>query len=335
LAQTEFTWRDGERRIHFRAGVISDSPELLADAGWGAYELLTTERAIGNAPVALAEDAVGVHHVPPGPIDEVAARVIEDVSAPALVALGGGRAIDTAKAIAAVREGRVAALPTTLSGAEMTALHRFPVGSHSARGFLRPEIVLADPPVMTTLPERRLRASAMNALSHGADSLATPLANPVAELAALRGAGLIARALDAERPGRDPATLALGSILCAYALDSARFGLHHVVCQSLVRTLRIPHAETNATMLPHTMEAMIPRAGPQMTALARALRCRRADMGTRLEELGGGPRQLRELGGERAGIEAAVKVVLARPELAMTPDPPGAAEVRELIERAW
>ena len=88
-------------------------------------------------------------------------------------------------------------------------------------------------------------------------------------------------------------------------------------------------------MLPHTMAAMVPRAGPQMTALARALRCRRADLGTRLEALGGGPRRLRELGAERAGIEAAVKVVLARPELAMTPDPPDAAEVRELIERAW
>ena len=33
---------------------------------------------------------------------------------------------------------------------------------------------------MTGLPEERLRASAMNALAHGADSLYTPLANPVA-----------------------------------------------------------------------------------------------------------------------------------------------------------
>ena len=87
----------------------------------------------------------------------------------------------------------------------------------------------------------------------------------------MRGAGLIARALDIRRADRDPATLALGSILCGYAIDSALFGLHHVICQSLVRVLRTPHAETNAAMLPVVVEALIPRAGPQMTSLARAL----------------------------------------------------------------
>ncbi|MQA75445.1 MAG: iron-containing alcohol dehydrogenase [Solirubrobacterales bacterium] len=335
LTATEFTWRDGERTIHFRAGVIADSPEIIAGAGWDDYELLTTERAIGNASVALAEDAVAVHHVPPGPINEVAGRVIDDVSTPSLVALGGGRVIDAAKAIAAVRGGRVAALPTTLSGAEMTAIHRLPEGAEAPGGLIRPEIVLADPPVMTTLPEQRLRASAMNALAHGADSLSTPFANPVAELAALRGASLIARALDAERARRDPAALALGSILGAYAIDSARFALHHVVSQTLVRTLRLPHAETNATMLPLTMAALIPRAGPQMTALARALRCKRAALAARIEELGGGPRRLSELGAERDGIDEAVAAMLARPELALTPEPPDAGELRGLVEAAW
>ena len=63
-------------------------------------------------------------------------------------------------------------------------------------------IVPSDPPLMTGLPEDRLRASAMNALAHGADSLYTPLSNPVAELAALRGARLIATALDTPRDYR-------------------------------------------------------------------------------------------------------------------------------------
>ena len=54
---------------------------------------------------------------------------------------------------------------------------------------------------MTSAPEPALRASSMNALAHGADSLYTPFANPVAEMAALRGGGLIAAALD-EAPRR-------------------------------------------------------------------------------------------------------------------------------------
>ena len=89
----------------------------------------------------------------------------------------------------------------------------------------------------------------MNALAHGADSLYTPLSNPVATMAAPR-AGLLAKALDTDRAKRDPAQLALGATLCAYAMDSAMFALHHVVAQTLVRTFRIPHAETNAAMLP-------------------------------------------------------------------------------------
>ena len=74
----------------------------------------------------------------------------------------------------------------------------------------------------------------MNALAHGAESLYTPLANPVATMAALRGAELLAGALDHPAEERDRAALALGSLLCAYALDSAGFALHHVVCQTLV-----------------------------------------------------------------------------------------------------
>jgi alcohol dehydrogenase class IV len=334
VSEKEFTWRDGERTIHFRAGVVADSPEILAGHGFTDYELLTTDRAMGSASRGLAEDSACFHHVPPGPVNEVAARMIADVGDRDLVALGGGRVIDVAKAIAAVRASRVAALPTTLSGAEMTRIHRLPEG-HEADGLVRPEVVIADPPLMVGLAEERLRASAMNALAHGADSLYTPLANPVSEITALRGAALIAKALDTGRAKRDPAKLALGSILCAYALDSALFGLHHVICQTLVRELRIPHAETNATMLPRVLEALRPRAGKQMTALARALGTKQAELAKRVEELGGGPRRLSELGPERDRLSDAITAIMARPELQMTPDVPGEREIRDLIESAW
>ena len=336
MSENEFTWRDDQRTVYFRAGVIADSPEIIAAHGFDEYELLTTERAMGAAPIDLAEEAACFHHVPPGPVNEIAARMIEDVGDGDLVALGGGRVIDVAKAIAAVRGVRVAALPTTLSGAEMTRIHRLSEGWDAPHGLTRPEVVLADPPVMTTMAEQRLRASAMNALGHAADSLYTPLASPPSELIGLRGASLIAKALDKPPAKRDPAALALGSILSGYAIDSALFGLHHVVCQTLVRTLRIPHAETNATMLPHTMAVLGERAPKQMTALARALGTKREGLFERLVELGGGPRELSELGdATREDVGDAVKAILARPELQMTPNPPGEAEIRSLIEQAW
>jgi maleylacetate reductase len=333
-AQREFEWRDGERTIRFRPGILEEAGELVASHEWEPYELLTTQRALNSAPVELPEQAEVVHYVPPGPVNEVAGELFGDVQASSLVALGGGRVIDVSKAIAAVREGRVAAIPTTLSGAEMTRIHRLPDGQ-DAPALIRPTLVIADPDQMTTLPEDRLRASAMNALAHGAEPLYTPLANPVASLATLRGATLMARALDAKPSERDRAALALGSILCAYALDSAGFALHHVVCQTLVRTLGIPHAETNATMLPHTMEAMRDRAPAAITALARALGTPKTRLGERITELGGGKRRLSKLGAKKGAVREAVKGILARPELQLTPDPPDAKELRAIIDAAW
>jgi alcohol dehydrogenase class IV len=124
-------------------------------------------------------------------------------------------------------------------------------------------------------------------------------------------------------------------VLCGYAIDSALFSLHHVVCQSLVRALRIPHAETNATMLPRTMAALRPRAPDAIRDLARAVGTKIAELEARLTELGGGPRRLTDYDPDPDGIDPAVKAILARPELRFTPDPPDEAEIRELIESAW
>src|SRR5262249_46704979 len=163
------------------------------------------------------------------------------------------------------------AIPTTLSGAEMTGIHRLPAGAEQrVSGLVRPALVLADPEAMTGLPEASLRASAMNALAHAADSLYTPFANPVSEMTALRGAGLSACWWEEGREGRARGALALGAILGGYAIDSALFGLHHVVCQTLVRVCGSPHAETNAAILPRAMALMVPRAPAALRSLAGA-----------------------------------------------------------------
>jgi alcohol dehydrogenase class IV len=334
--ERDFTWRDAERTIVFRAGALADSPEILGGGIWERFELLTTTRALGAAPVELAERATVVHQVEPGEVPYVSAAIIDKVRNPTLVALGGGRVIDTAKAVAAVRGGRVCAIPTTLSGAEMTSGHRLPAGREGqAPHRVRPVLVIGDPFEMTTLDDRRLRASAMNALAHGAEALYVPAANPVASLAALRGAELIATALD-QRPGeRDRTGLALGALLCAYALGETGFALHHIVCQTLVRMLGTPHAETNATMLPRTMDMMRPRAPEEIGALAGAVGAEPDDIRRRIESLGGGPHRLRDLGASPDRLESARNAILQREELSNTPDPPGPEELGRLLEDAW
>lgn len=334
LNERDFSWRDGERFTIFRPGLLAALPEALAGQGWERFELLSTPRALASAPDALAGTAAAVHEVPPGPVTETAASLLDAASAGSLVALGGGRVIDTAKAIAAVRGGRVAAVPTTLSGAEMTRIHRLPPG-HEQAALVRPALVLADPEAMTSQPEDALRASAINALAHGAEPLYTPLANPVATMAALRGAELIAGALDSPRESRDRPALALGALLCAYALDSAHLGMHHVICQSLVRVMRIPHAPTYAALLPRTMEAMRGRAPDAVAALAAAIGTGAERIGERIEDLAGRRRGLAELGADRARLDEALEAMLARPDLAFTPDAPDRDELRTLVESAW
>ena len=88
----------------------------------------------------------------------------------------------------------MAAIPTTLSGAELTAFHRTPAGVEGAH-MVRPSLVVADPLLMASQPATELAASAMNALAHGMEALYTPLANPVAERGrpARRGADRLRR----------------------------------------------------------------------------------------------------------------------------------------------
>jgi maleylacetate reductase len=330
-----FLWRDAGRVIVFGEGVIADAPRLLDEHGFAGWELLTTERALAGHG-HLADSAETVHLVPPGQVPGAAGRLLESVGGRHLLAFGGGRVIDAAKAVAAVGGAEVAAAPTTLSGAEMTAIHRLPAGAEArARGLVRPRLVLAEPAAMTGLPEARLRASALNALAHGADSLYAPFANPVSRMTALRGAELIADGLDRPRGERDRGAPALGASLCGYAIDSGGFALHHVVCQTLVRVCGSPHAETNAAVLPPAMAFMAPRAPEQISALAVALGCPPERIERRIRELGGNPRGLGEVGAERASLGKAVDAMLERTELGFTPGAPDRAELLDLVERAW
>ena len=294
-----FTWHDGERTIVYGPG----APDQAAAYGFADAEVLTTTRERARLP-ALFTGAV--YEIPPGQVPDLAGELLDRVQDLRLVAWGGGRVIDTAKALASARGGLVCAVPTTLSGAEMSSGHR-QIPGFEQEPHLRPALVLADPALMTSLPEPALRASAMNAMAHAAEALYTRGANPVASMAALRGAALLA--------GEDRA---LGSILAGYALDSAGLALHHIVCQTTVRILGTPHAQTNACMLPHTMAFMRDRATPQLRELSVALGTDLDGLPVRLDELGGHARV--ELPADRLGDVA--EAALRRDDLARTPGGP-------------
>ncbi|CAA9503843.1 MAG: hypothetical protein AVDCRST_MAG45-1474 [uncultured Solirubrobacterales bacterium] len=335
--ERDFSWRDGERLIRFGAGALGEAPELLRHNGFGDYVLLSTPRALDSAcaAAALADGAAVVLEVPPGPVPDAAAAVRTEVDGRALVALGGGRVIDSAKAVAAVDGLRCAGIPTTLSGAELTAIHRVPAGAETPRDALvRPALAIADPELLASAPMVALTATAMNALAHGAEALYGPGANPASELVALRGAALIAAGLEAGEPERE--SLALGALLCAWAIDAAGLGLHHALSQTIVRRTGAAHAETNAVVLPAVLGHLAPHAPGELGRLAVALGADEADpalASERARTLAGGAQVagLSALGVREDELEAVVGEVLRRPELARTPGAPGAEAIRALI----
>ena len=326
-----FDWRDGERTIHFGRGRAGQAVELVGGPG---FTLVTTARAQASVP-ALAEAAGEVVHARAGLVDEVAAELL---GAPGdrFVALGGGRVIDVAKALAAARRreqpaARSMAVPTTLSGAEMTWVHRHAAGVAADTPRARPAVVVCDPALAASQPEGELAASALNALGHAAEAPLTTLANPVASLAAFEAARLIAVGFSADRTDRD--ALALGALLGGYAIDSAWYGLHHVLSQTLVRTCGIAHGAANAIMLQHTVGALARRDAHGGKRLSEALggdaaafvreTCARTGA-TRLSELGVGAGQL----------DACADAAAARAELDNTPPRADREEIRALYEAA-
>ena len=326
---------DDRRRLLLYDGPLTDPVGALTQSGWQEFALFSTERALAGA-ADLVEAAERIHLVPDGRVDEVAAALAHEAGSDRVVALGGGRVIDTAKAVASVTGAEVAAIPTTLSGAPITGFHRLPAGWETeVSGFARPLLVLGYSEPMTSAPEPQLRATAMNALAHGAESLYTPLADPISREAALRGAELIANALDQERASRDRSALALGAILGAIAVDRTGIAIHHVLGQTAVRVLGTPHAETYAALLPHTMEEMRGRAPEQIGALAAALGAEPDRIRERIAALAG-DRHLGELGADRDRIGEVLDGAMARPELArMTPGEVSRTDLEAILEAAW
>jgi maleylacetate reductase len=316
LTAESFTMRDGERTIRFAEGSAAEAPDLLGRHGFSDYTLLTTPRAAGSAPLEPAATL----EVPPGFVDQISAALLPDAGERPLVALGGGRVVDTAKAIGGVTGAPVAAIPTTLSGAELTPFHRTPAGVEGAR-LVRPSLVIADPLLMASQREPQLWASAANALAHGMEALYTPLANPVSSMAALRAAALLAT--------DDRESLALGAVLAGYASGSTGIAVHHALCQTLVREAGTPHAETNAVMLPHSARLMERRAPEALGAFREALPVELDALAAR-----SGHTRLASLGVGEQQLPGVAETVAAHPYSANTPDPPGPDELLAVLRAA-
>lgn len=115
-------------------------------------------------------------------------------SADGLVALGGGSAIDTAKAVSSETGLPIVSIPTTYSGAEWTQGFgmRDPEAGIKRRGEgARTVAIVYEPALTLDLPPADTAGSAMNALAHCAEGLYGAVRTEETDRAALAGAQLI------------------------------------------------------------------------------------------------------------------------------------------------
>ena len=319
---------EGDRTIVFGPGAVDTGAELV---GTG-YTLLTTPRAAAAVPSAV-QRAAAVVEVPSGLVEAVSGDLLGRTGAGPLVALGGGRVIDVAKALAAAEAPRaVTAIPTTLSGAEMTRVHRHARGVSADVARVRPATVLNDPGLSASQPADQLAASSANALGHALVAVLSRRSSPLSGPVAVRAVHHLAAGWRGSDPIREE--IALGALLAGWAVDHTGLGLHHVLAQTAVRTAGLPHATANAALLPETIAACRRRsaqavasldeaAGGPLEDLARALRARAGADGRDA------------FGSDGALLLRSVEAAAGRPELDAIPPRPDAAELRALLAAAF
>lgn len=314
-----FRHADGERTIVFGEGALAAAEELLGEG----YMLLTTRRARAQAPAA-GERAGEVIEVPPGLVEVVAAGLRGAVRGERLVALGGGRVIDVAKALAAADGPRtVAAIPTSLSAAEMTGVHRHAAGVPAGTPRVRPRVVVNDPALSASQPSQPLAASTANALGHATVALVSDRSTPLAGAVAHEAISHLVAGWATPEPDRP--RLALGALLAGWAVDHSGLGPHHALAQTAARTASIPHAQANAAILPASVAALRRRRADALDRLDAAL-------GLPLEAFAGTLRDRAGVDGlgDAALLDSMVDTAAAREELGRVAPAPDRDELRAI-----
>jgi alcohol dehydrogenase class IV len=229
-----------------------------------------------SLPMAGEVDEVRMHV--PIEVASAARRRAAETGADLLLAIGGGSATGTAKAVAMTSGLPIVALPTTYAGSEVTPVWGLTENGRKTTGVderVLPRTVVYDPSLTVGLPVGMSIASGLNALAHCVDALWAPRVNPVDTALALEAARALFEGLP--RVHDDPAGIEgrssalYGAYLAALAFAGAGSGLHHKICHVLGGAYDLPHAQTHAVVLPHVLAFNAPAAPAAVARLARAL----------------------------------------------------------------
>ena len=255
--------------------------------------------------VALTTDVHGEPSVEQ--IDKATAEVVSilNSSKTSVIAIGGGSAIDTAKAIAAMAvnakgasvrdflEGvgtgaaikkeplPIIAIPTTAgTGAEATKNAVISVSEPFVKKSLRhknmmPKVALVDPELTMFCSPAVTAASGIDALTQLIESFISRKAKPIPQALAIEGLGLIWNSLEAaykEPQNRDAREkVSHAALLSGMCLANSGLGMAHGVAAALGAEHRVAHGIACGCMLPIALKVNKQESMAELSALANFL----------------------------------------------------------------
>ena len=194
-----------------------------------------------------------------------------------VVALGGGSAMDCAKAMAYFAKGsyKLVAIPTTSgSGSEVTD---FAILTHDkvkhplVDPSLRPDAAILDSDFLLELPQNLIADSGFDVLSHALEACVAKGGGSLSRLYAREAFSSAFGALPASYAGQKEVRLKvhLAATMAGIAFTESGLGLCHALSHSLGGMFHVPHGRLNAILLPAVVSCNAHAAGKQYAEMAR------------------------------------------------------------------
>lgn len=264
---SSFKYSGNAAQVIFGNGALSKLADVAKDLGVQRLLILSTPFQESEA-LRLADElgalSVGIFakaamHTPVA-TTELAMQAYLETGADCVLSYGGGSTIGLGKAIAHRNNTPQIVVATTYAGSEVT-----PILGQTENGIkttlrgpqILPEVVIYDPELTLGLPVKMSITSGLNAMAHAFEALYARDQNPISSMMALEGIRALKTALPAivNDPGNLEARgdALYGSWLCGTVLGNVGMALHHKLCHTLGGSFDMPHAETHAVLLPHTV----------------------------------------------------------------------------------
>ncbi len=283
-------------RIVFGEGTLREvgpaARALIPDTVNGPVLVVTGRSSRAGTALLNMLESVGLSAVtfavpgePTIPLVREGTRFAREHGCKLVIGLGGGSALDTAKAIAALltNEGDVLdylevigrslplchppvpciAIPTTAgTGSEVTRNAVLGSPEHQVKVSLRhplmlPRVAIVDPELTYALPAEVTASTGLDALTQLLEALVSGRANPLTDAICREGLQRAARSLvRAYREGHDVAArrdMALASLFGGLALANAGLGAAHGFAGPIGGMFDAPHGAVCAALLPHVM----------------------------------------------------------------------------------